>query len=205
LGIGRQEGIDVILMATGRVPNSRGIGLGVLGIDDSSFLKVDKQMRLPAPGLYAVGDVNGISLLDSTTFSQASVAINAILGHERRFDQRWVPRCVHTEPAVAAVGWTQQDAEAQGMEYLAVCDTVHLVSDDGRSVIEPEATFLKVMVDTHSWHLLGCLVVGDHAAAIANSAAIAIESGLSVKKLREIPMAQPSALEALMATLRKLN
>jgi dihydrolipoamide dehydrogenase len=196
---------DLILMATGRVPNSRGIGLGVLGIDDSSFLKVDKQMRLPAPGLYAVGDVNGISLLDSTAFSQASVAINSILGHECRFDQRWVPRCVHTEPAVAAVGWTQQDAEAQGIEYLAVCDTVHLVSDDGRSVIEPEATFLKVMVDTHSWRLLGCLVVGDHAAAIVNSAAIAIESGLSVKKLREIPMTQPSALEALMATLRKLN
>ena len=196
---------DLILMATGRIPNSRGFGLGVLGIDDSSFLKVDKQMRLPAPGLYAVGDVNGISLLDSTAFSQASVAINSILGHERRFEQRWVPRCVHTEPAVAAVGWTQPDAEAQGIEYLAVCDTVDLVSDDGRSVIEPEATFLKVMVDTHSWHLLGCLVVGDHAAAIANSAAIAIESGLSVKKLREIPMTQPSALEALMATLRKLN
>jgi dihydrolipoamide dehydrogenase len=196
---------DLILMATGRVPNSRGIGLEVLGIDDRSFLKVDKQMRLPAPGLYAVGDVNGISLLDSTAFSQASVAINSILGHECRFDQRWVPRCVHTEPAVAAVGWTQQDAEAQGIEYLVVCDAVHLVSDDQRSVIEPEATFLKVLVDMHSWHLLGCLVVGDHAATIANSAAIAIESGLSVKKLREIPMSQPSALEALMATLRKLN
>jgi dihydrolipoamide dehydrogenase len=204
LGDSRVE-TDLILMATGRIPNSRGIGLGVLGIDDSSFLKVDKQMRLPAPGLYAVGDVNGISLLDSTAFSQASVAINSILGHECRFDQRWVPRCVHTEPAVAAVGWTQQDAEAQGIENLVVCDTAHLVSDDGRSVIEPEATFLKVMVDPHSWHLLGCLVVGDHAAAIVNSAAIAIESGLSVKKLREIPMTQPSALEALMATLRKLN
>jgi dihydrolipoamide dehydrogenase len=196
---------DLVLMATGRIPNSRGIGLGVLGIDDSSFLKVDKQMRLPAPGLYAVGDVNGISLLDSTAFSQASVAINSILGHERQFDQRWVPRCVHTEPAVAAVGWTQQDAEAQGIEYLTVCDTVHLVSDDGRSIIEPEATFLKVMVDTHSQRLLGCLVVGDHAAAIVNSAAIAIESGLSVKKLCEIPMTQPSALEALMAILRKVN
>jgi dihydrolipoyl dehydrogenase len=65
---------------TGRKPNSVGIGLGGLGIDDGSFLKVDEQMRLPAPGLYAVGDVNGISLLDSTAFSQVSVAIDCVLG-----------------------------------------------------------------------------------------------------------------------------
>jgi dihydrolipoamide dehydrogenase len=205
-GVGDQAiEADLILMATGRIPNSRGIGLGVLGIDDSSFLKVDKQMRLPAPGLYAVGDVNGISLLDSTAFSQASVAINSILGRETRLDQRWVPRSVHTKPAVAAVGWTQQEAETQGIEYLVASDTVQLTSDNEESIVEPEPTYLKVIVDSQSWHLLGCLVVGDHASAIANSAAIAIAAGLSVKKLRDIPMTQPSALEALMATLRKLN
>jgi dihydrolipoamide dehydrogenase len=196
---------DLVLMATGRKPNSRGIGLTALGIDDSSFLRVDERMRLQAPGFYAVGDVNGISSLDSTAFVQASVAINSILGQESRFDQRWTPRCVHTEPAVAAVGWTEQEAEAQGLEYVVVCNTIHLVSDSERSLVDPEPTFLKVIVDRHNWHLLGCLVVGDHASTIANSVAIAMESGLSVKKLREIPLAQPSAMEALMATLRKLD
>jgi len=93
----------------------------------------------------------------------------------------------------------------QGVKYLAVSDTVQLVSDNEQSVVEPEPTFLKVIVDTLSERLLGCLVVGDHASAIANSAAIAIESGLSVKKLRDIPMTRPSALEGLMATLRKLE
>jgi len=106
---------------------------------------------------------------------------------------------------VAAVGWSQQEADAQGLEYLAASDTIHLVSDDERSVVEPEPTFLKVIVDTHTLHLLGCLVVGDHASVIANSAAIAIESGMSINKLREIPLTQPTALEALMATLRKLD
>jgi dihydrolipoamide dehydrogenase len=196
---------DLMLMATGRKPNARGIGLSALGIDDSSFLKVDERMRLQAPGLYAVGDVNGITCLDSTAFVQATVAINSILGQESRFNRRWTPRCVHTEPAVAAVGWTQQEAEAEGIEYLAVCDTTHLVSDSERSLVEPEPTFLKVIVDPHNWHLLGCLVVGDHASTIVNSAAIGMESRLSVKNLREIPLAQPSAMEALMATLRKLD
>ena len=196
---------DLVLMATGRKPNSRGIGLGTLGIDDSSFLEVDKQMRLPAPGLYAVGDVNGISLLDSTAFSQAATAINSILGVESRFDRRRTPRCIHTDPVVAAVGWSQQDAEAQGIEYLTVSDTIHLVSDNERSVVEPEPTFLKAIIDPQTLYLLGCLVVGDHAAVIANSAAIAIGSGLSIKNLREMPLAQPSAMEALMAILRKLD
>jgi dihydrolipoamide dehydrogenase len=196
---------DLILMATGRKPNARGIGLSALGIDDSSFLKVDERMRLQTPGLYAVGDVNGINCLDSTAFVQASVAINSILGQESRFNRRWTPRCVHTEPAVAAVGWTQQEAEAEGIEHLAVCDTTHLVSDSERSLVEPESTFLKVIVDPSNWHLLGCLVVGDHASTIVNSVTIAMGSGLSVKNLREIPLTQPSAMEALMAMLRKLD
>ena len=106
---------------------------------------------------------------------------------------------------VASVGWSQQEAEAQGLEYLTVSDTIDLIFDTERSVMEPELTFLKVIVDPNRWQLLGCLAVGEHASAIANIAAIAIESGLSVKNLREIPLAQPSAIEALMVTLRKLN
>jgi dihydrolipoamide dehydrogenase len=196
---------NLVLMATGRIPNSEGLGLAALGIEDGSFLKVDESMRLSNAPIYAVGDVNGISMLDSTAFSQANVAINSILGREARFDQRWIPRCVHTEPSVASVGWTEQEAAANGLEYLAVSDTIHLISDNERSVIDPEPTFVKVIIDSRSRHLLGCLVVGDHAPVIANIAAIAMRSGLSVEKLRDMPLVQPSASEALMATLRKLK
>jgi dihydrolipoamide dehydrogenase len=202
---GRSIDANLALVATGRTPNSEGLGLKALGIEDSSFLKVDERMRLSKTGIYAVGDVNGVSMLDSTAFSQANVAINSILGHETRFDHRWIPRCVHTEPSVASVGWTEQEAAAEGLEYLAVSDTIRLISDNERSVIDPEPTFLKVIIDSRSRHLLGCLVVGDHAPVIANIAAIAMRSGLSVEKLREIPLAQPSASEALMSTLRKLD
>jgi dihydrolipoamide dehydrogenase len=195
---------DLGLVATGRKPNSEGLGLAALGIDDTSFLKVDQKMRLPRAGLYAVGDVNGISLLDSTAFSEASVAINTILGKESRFDYRWIPRCVHTEPCVAAVGWTEEQAAAEGIEYLAVSDNIRLISDDERSVVDPEPTFLKLIIDSQSRHLLGCLVAGDHAPVIANIAAIAMYSGLDIEKLREISLVQPSAADALMSALRKL-
>jgi dihydrolipoamide dehydrogenase len=193
---------DLVLVATGRKPNLEGLGLGILGIDDSSFLKVDEQMRLSTPGLYAVGDVNGISMLDSTAFSQASVAIDSILGQESRYDPRSIPRCIHSEPAIAAVGFTQEEAAAQGLEYLAVSDTIRLVSDIERSVIDPEPTFLKVIVDARSRQLLGCLAVGDHAPVIANIATIAMRSALTIDQLRRMPLVQPSASEALMAILR---
>jgi dihydrolipoamide dehydrogenase len=196
---------DLVLVATGRKPNLEGLGLGALGIDDSSFLEVDERMRLSPPGLYAVGDVNGISLLDSTAFSQASVAINSILGRESRFDQRWIPRCIHTEPSIAAVGLAQEEAAAQVFEYLVVSDTIRLVSDIERSVVDPEPTFVKIIVDSRSRHLLGCLAVGDHAPVIVNIATIAIRSGLTIDQLLQMPLVQPSASEALMAILRKAS
>ena len=103
------------------------------------------------------------------------------------------------------MGWTEEQAAAEGIEYLAVSDTIRLMSDNERSVIDPEPTFLKVIIDSHSRHLLGCLVVGDHAPVIANIAAIAMNAGLDVGKLREISLVQPSASEALMSALRKLD
>ncbi len=196
---------DLVLVATGRKPNVEKLGLAALGIDDDAFLKVDDRMSLSRPGLYAVGDVNGISLLDSTAFSQAEVAIRTILGHESRADQRCIPRCIHSEPAIAGVGLTEEEAIAQGHDYLAVSDNILLVSDIERSVVDPEPTFLKVIIDTHTRNLLGCVAVGDHAAVMVNIATIAMRSSLTVDQLRQMPLIQPSASEALMAILRKVT
>ena len=202
---GQTVDADVALVATGRRANSEGLGLKALGIDDSSALGVDANMRLPSPGLYAVGDVTGISFLDSTAFSQANVAINSILGQESRYDPRWIPRCIHTEPAVASVGWTENEASRSGIEFNVVSESMRLVSDDDRSVVDPAPTFLKAIVDSRSRRLLGCLVVGDHAAVIANIASIAIRLETPIDQFRDIPLAQPSAADALMATLRKID
>ena len=195
---------DLVLVATGRRPNSSDLGLEALGIDDTSFLRVDAHMRLPRLGLYAVGDVNGLSLLDSTAFAQANAAVGSIMGHSGRFDYRWIPRCIHTDPCIAAIGWTQAEAESEGIECVVVSDTIFLISDNPRSIIDPEPTFLKIIIDAKSRRLLGCLVAGDHAPAIVNIATIALRAGISADRLREFVLTQPSATEALMSTLRKL-
>ncbi len=126
------------------------------------------------------------------------------MGHSTRFDYRWIPRCIHTDPCIAAVGWTQEEAEAEGIECVAASETIFLVSDNPRSIIDPEPTFLKIIIDAKSRRLLGCLVAGDHAPVIVNTATIALRSGINLDSLRELGLTQPSAMEALMSTLRKL-
>lgn len=196
---------DLVLIATGRKPNTEGLGLKAFGIDDTSTLKVDSCMRLQNLNLYAVGDVTGLSRLDSTAFSQANVAINSILGRESRYDPRLVPRCIHTEPAIAAAGLSESEASSGGIEFVTASASMRLATDSERSVIDPEPTFLKVIVEANSRTLLGCLVAGDHAAVIANIAAIAIHLKTPIDQFRDIPFAQPSAADALMATLRKIG
>jgi len=204
-GDGRAVDAEVVLVATGRKPNSQGLGLAALGIDDASALSVDSSMRLSHPGLYAVGDVTGLGFLDSTAYSQANVAINTILGKEGRLDHGGIPRCIHTEPAIATVGWTESEAAARGVEFAVASTSLRLVSDDDRSLVDPEPTLVKVLIDPQSRTLLGCMVVGDHAAVIANIAAIAVHSKMPIDRLRDIPMAQPSAADALIHALRAVD
>jgi dihydrolipoamide dehydrogenase len=196
---------DLILVANGRRPNAESLRLWELGIDDTSFFEVDANMRLPRAGMYAVGDANGISLLDSAAFAQANAAVQHIAGHSTPFDIQWIPRCVHTDPCVAAVGCTEEEAELGDFRCRIASDTLFLVSDDPRSVIDPKPTFIKVIVDSKYDHLLGCLAVGDSAPTIVNTAAIAIRSGIRVDALRQFGLTQLSATEALMSVLRKVR
>jgi dihydrolipoamide dehydrogenase len=195
---------DLVLVATGRKPNTENLRLDLVGIESGSFLKVDSQMRV-LDNIYAVGDVNGIDMLDSTAFSQANVAIQSILGRKSAYDRRRIPCCVHTEPCLASVGWSEPEAMAEQIEYLAVSDQISTPSDSKQSVVDPEHTFIKVIIDAKTHHLLGCLVAGDHAPVLVNIAAIVMKSGLTVENLCEMSLVQPSVSEALIGTLRKVR
>ena len=95
-----------------------------------------------------MGDVTGMSFLDSTALSQANVAIDSISGQESRYDPQWTPRCIHTEPPVASVGWAENEAARSEIEFKVVSGSMRLVSDDDRSVIDPVPTFLKAIVES---------------------------------------------------------
>ncbi len=97
--------------------------------------------------IFAIDDVNGLSLLDSAAVVQARVAVDAILGGKSRFSARWVPRCIHTDPSIASVGWNEDEAGKAGLDLIAHSQTFRLLTDDEKSVVDPGPTMLKILVN----------------------------------------------------------
>jgi dihydrolipoamide dehydrogenase len=193
----------LILIATGRKPNVEELGLESVDIAAEKFISVNEKMQTAHSNIFAIGDANGLALLDSVAFAQARVAIATILGEEARFDLRWVPRCVYTDPLFASAGWTEKEAVAAGHNVEVLAETVRIVTDDDRSVVNPEPINIRLVVQPETRRLLGCQVVGAKAAEIVNLAATAIRSGLSVTQLADLAMIHPSASEALVRSLQR--
>jgi pyruvate/2-oxoglutarate dehydrogenase complex dihydrolipoamide dehydrogenase (E3) component len=189
---------DLALIATGRRPNVEELGLASIGIDPNSFISVNEKLQTSQPNVYAIGDVNGLALLDSVAFAQARVAVENVLGKPAQFDYRLVPRCVHTDPPVASAGWTEREALAAGLAVEVIDENVRLMTDDDRSVIDPEQIKIRLILEPETGKLLGCQAVGAKAAEIINLAAAALHTGLSGAQLAELSMVHPSASEALV-------
>ena len=115
---------------------------------------------------------------------------------------RWVPRCVYTDPPFAFAGWTEKEAVAAGHNIEVLAETIRIVTDDDRSVVNPEPINIRLIVQPETRRLLGCQVVGPEAAEIVNLAATALRTGLSVTQLADLAMVHPSASEALVRCLQ---
>ena len=186
---------DLVLVATGRKPNLETLGLEDLGIETNPFVAVNEQLQTTCPTIFAVGDINGLSLLDSAAVVQARIAIGAILGRKEEFSARWIPRSIHTDPPIASVGWNEDDAGRAGLGVICHSQTFRLVTDDERTVINPLPTMVKILLQSESRHILGVHVVGTHAAEIVNLASMAVRAGLTLDQVLQVPLVHPSATE----------
>ena len=189
---------DITLVATGRKPNSDELGLECLGLTGGVWIPVNERMQTPAEPVYAIGDVNGISLLDSVASSQANIAVQNILGKTARFDKRGFSRFLHTEPPVASVGWTEEEVRAAGLPVETICWSGSLLTDDEVSIVEREFMTIKCLVHAESECFLGCLAIGSHAAEIINLVSTAMSTGQSARAIGNISAVHPSATEALV-------
>ena len=122
-------------------------------------------MRTSRDRIFAVGDINGLCLLDSAAISQARVAVDAILGKHTQYSSRWIPRCIHTDPGAASIGWNEDEAGKAGLDVIAHSQTFRLVTDDERTVTTPAETMLKVLIRAESGEILGVRAVGRHVGA----------------------------------------
>jgi len=196
---------DLVLVATGRRPNVESIGLEDLGIAVSPFVEVDAQLRTSQRHIFALGDVNGLNMLDSSASAQARIAVEAIWGGGALFSSRWVPRYLDTDPPAAAVGWMETDANEAGLELDAKSETVRLVTSEDRTVAEPSRTQVKLIVERRTQKVRGCVIIGNGAAEVINLAALAIQSGVTTSELQRLFLVHPSVSVALQRCAAKFR
>jgi dihydrolipoamide dehydrogenase len=168
---------DKVLVAVGRRPNGRAIGAenaGVL-IDERGFIKVDKQQRTNLPHIFAIGDIVGHPMLAHKAVHEGKVAAEVVAGHNSYFDATVIPSVAYTDPEVAWVGVTENEAKAAGVKYgkgafpwAASGRSLSLGRDEGTT---------KVIFDEATGRIIGCGIVGPSAGDLISEAALAIEMG----------------------------
>lgn len=163
-----------LLVAVGRGPNSRDIGLEAAGVevDERGFVEVDEWMRTSAPGVWAIGDVVGGFLLAHAAAHEGVVAAEDIAGKRLlAMEQDLVTRCTYSTPEIASVGLTEAQAREQGREVKV--GKFPFVAN-ARALIHGEpAGFAKVIADADSGQLIGAHVIGVQATELIGEPALA--------------------------------
>ncbi|HUP43320.1 MAG TPA: NAD(P)/FAD-dependent oxidoreductase, partial [Thermoanaerobaculia bacterium] len=168
---------DAVLVAVGRRPNGDRIGAEAAGVavDERGFIRVDRRQRTNVPHIYAIGDVVGAPLLAHKASHQGKVAAEVAAGERSAFDARAIPSVAYTDPEVAWVGLTEEEAKAQGVAYGK---GTFPWSASGRALgLGRDEGMTKLLFDPVSGRLLGAGIVGPNAGDLVAEAALALEMG----------------------------
>ncbi|OGR42893.1 MAG: dihydrolipoyl dehydrogenase [Elusimicrobia bacterium GWA2_61_42] len=193
---------EEILVGAGRAADLTGMGMETIGLAwDRKGVKVNDRMLTSVPNIYAVGDVNGISLLAHSATRQGEIAAENIMGADHAFDPDIVPKCVYAWPEVGSVGLNKAQAEAKG---LAVKTSRAFYLGIGKAVATEETEgFAQLVFDAADDTVLGAQIVGGPATELIHVLALAVKLKLKRKDLREIIYAHPTMAEAIHEALAK--
>jgi dihydrolipoamide dehydrogenase len=198
---------DRLLVVTGRRPNVDGIGLDVLGVQPGKAgVEVDERGAVVgADHLWAAGDVDGVAPYTHAANHQAGVVAANLLGRSATDDRSAIPRCVYTDPPVAAVGRTRAEAEGAGIPVVTATfdpgDTARASSDGGLG--GPSGTVVLV-ADAERRVLVGASLVGPHADEWLGQLTLAVRAAVPLDVLADVVQAFPTYAEALTPPLRDL-
>jgi len=181
----KEQTYDLVLQAVGRSPNGKRIGADAAGVnvDPRGFIPVDIQMRTNVPHIFAVGDIVGQPMLEHKAVHEAHVAAEVVAGEAKgddklaktAFDARVIPSVAYTDPEIAWVGVTEDDANARGVK---VKKGLFPWTASGRAIANGrDEGFTKLLFDEQSHAIVGGGIVGTHAGDMIGEIALAIEMG----------------------------
>jgi dihydrolipoamide dehydrogenase len=197
---------DVVVLATGRRPNTDALGFDALGItlDARGGIPIDDRCRV-GDGLWAIGDATGVAMFTHVAMYQGRVVADNILGQDRRVNYASIPRVVFADPELAAVGLTSQAAVAQGLDIAtAEIDLAKSLARPWTYQTDPFG-FLGVIVDKTSRTLVGAWAIAPLASEWIHQAALAIRAKLPLEVLLDQVAQFPTYTEAYLQALEVID
>ncbi|MEO1131154.1 MAG: dihydrolipoyl dehydrogenase [Cyanobacteria bacterium J06639_1] len=189
--------VDACLVATGRIPISKDMGLEDLGIDTGrrGFIPVDDRMATSVPHVWAIGDATGKMMLAHTASAQGIAAVEAMCDRESSVDYHSIPAAVFTHPEMGFVGLTEPQAKDKGYK-VGVARTYF--GGNSKAIASADTDgMVKVIFDKSNGELLGAHIFGPHAADLIHEASQAIAERASVKDLAKLVHTHPTLAETL--------
>ena len=199
------EVFDKVLVAVGRRPNGHLCGADKAGItiDERGFIPVDKQQRTNVSHIFAIGDVVGNPMLAHKATHEGKIAAEVISGLATEWQALTIPSVAYTDPEIAWMGLTENDAKAQGIDYEK---GAFPWAASGRSLcIGRKEGMTKLLSDKKTGRILGAGIVGTNAGELIAEAVLALEMGATVEDLALTVHAHPTLSETLGLTAEMIE
>jgi dihydrolipoamide dehydrogenase len=192
-----EQRYDLVLQSVGRSPNGRRIGADRAGVavDEKGYIHVDSQMRTNVPHIFAIGDVVGQPMLAHKATHEGHVAAEAATGMKSHFDAGVIPSVAYTDPEIAWVGITEEEARQGGRK---VTKGLFPWSASGRAIANGrDEGFTKLLFDDETHRIIGGGIVGTHAGDLISEVALAIEMGSDAVDIGKTIHPHPTLGESL--------
>jgi dihydrolipoamide dehydrogenase len=203
LSTGEDLEAEEVLVCVGRRPSAENLGLESAGVTlEKGRVPVNEFLKTSVASIYAVGDVNGISLLAHAAAAQAETAVDHYFGEKRTYDNSLVPRCLYTWPEVASVGEWTANFQAKGIETKS---QRFFFQGSPKALASNEAEgFIQVITEKKpDGLLLSAQIVGPHATELIHVFATALKARMTAAALRSVIFAHPTLSEGIREALSR--
>jgi pyruvate/2-oxoglutarate dehydrogenase complex dihydrolipoamide dehydrogenase (E3) component len=193
-----------ILVAAGRTPNTAGIGLELAGValDPSGFVAVNDRLETSAPAVWAVGECAGSPQFTHASFDDFRIIRDNLAGGHRSTRGRLIPYCMFTDPPLARVGLSEEDARRRGIAFRVAKLPIAAVLRS-RTTSETRG-FMKALVEAHGDRILGFTMLGAEAGEVMTVVQAAMLTSMPYTGLRDAIIAHPTMAEGLVTLFSKV-
>jgi pyruvate/2-oxoglutarate dehydrogenase complex dihydrolipoamide dehydrogenase (E3) component len=203
-GESREIGATDILVATGRTPNTQGIGLDKAGIelDSRGYVKVNERLETTSPAVWAMGECAGSPQFTHVAFDDFRIVRDNLKGGNRTTQNRLVPFCLFTDPEFARVGLSELEARKLGVRYRVAKMPMQGVLR--AKTLSETRGFLKMLIDEDSNRILGFAAFGAEAGEVIAVVQTAMLGGMAFDSLRDAIFTHPTMAEGLSSLLASI-